>query len=416
MLGGSHFKKKIEKKERKKEARKASRSENNHHPKKHVTSSSSAVISSDGGKSAYKNTNKSVLKGPVVSYGEGPSVTGVRDSANNRRNVPFRNKFEERQYRKKHPQPNPAHAGRDGAGGNANRPTRASDPKRARGEAGGARPPQGSTPTNGSASARKGSANASSAAQRRRVIRHKADDDLLDHFRQQLNASTFRLLNEQIYGAPTAFAGQLLRDSETFRDYHTGYRQQLAQWPINPNHLILEALLGDRRGRFLLNRGKCMPGTIPSSWVVADMGCGEAELAAKLQTKGYTVHSFDFCALNEMVTIADTTKVPLASNSVDVCVFSLSLMATDYENNLFEAFRILKSNRLLKVVEVRSRIPSAKRFAEMVESIGFTLDFQDVVGDYFVAFDFLKGNQEEANQNLSHIPSEVLLPSLYKKR
>ncbi|CAD2215274.1 ribosomal rRNA-processing protein 8 [Angomonas deanei] len=186
---------------------------------------------------------------------------------------------------------------------------------------------------------------------------------------------------------------------------------------MNPNKIIVEALTGDRRGKFLGNKGKTMPGHIPQTWVVADMGCGEAQIAAELQPKGYTVHSFDFCALNDRVTVADATNVPLEDASVDICVFSLSLMATDYEKSLFEAFRILKPNRLLKIVEVRSRIPHPRRFAEMVESIGFTLDYQDVAGDYFVVFDFTKNEKQAvANRELSQEPGEVLLPSLYKKR
>lgn len=70
---------------------------------------------------------------------------------------------------------------------------------------------------------------ASSAAQRRSVLKHKTDDDLLSHFREKLQSSTFRLLNEQIYSSPTSLVIQLLSDAETFTDYHAGYKQQLAQ-------------------------------------------------------------------------------------------------------------------------------------------------------------------------------------------
>ncbi|EPY21305.1 ribosomal rRNA-processing protein 8 [Strigomonas culicis] len=186
---------------------------------------------------------------------------------------------------------------------------------------------------------------------------------------------------------------------------------------MNPNQLIVEALLGDRRGKFLNNKGKCLPGHIPPTWVIADMGCGDAQIAAALQPKGYTVHSFDFCALNERVTEADAAHVPLEAESVDICIFSLSLMATDYEKCLMEAFRILKPHRLLKVVEVRSRIPHPRKFAAMVESIGFTLDYNDVAGDYFAIFDFVKRDDvKEANSNVCYPPGEVLVPSLYKKR
>ncbi|CAG9573118.1 conserved hypothetical protein [Leishmania major strain Friedlin] len=374
MLGGRHFQRKYEKKQKKKEAKKASQG-----PLRGAGGSSGvrAAVAAAAG-AAVKRKDGSTLKGPVVSHGD---FMASRDSANNRKNVPFSSKMEEKVYRKEHRVP---------------KYNSIVDPER-----------------QNLAKA----AGASSAAQRRRVLRQKGGDDLLDHFRERLNASTFRLLNEQVYNAPTTLASRLLREEATFRDYHTGYHQQLMQWPINPNKLIVESLLGDRRGRFLANKGKSMPGHIPPSWVVADMGCGEAQIAAALKPKGYTVHSFDFFALNSLVTVADTTKVPLADNHVDVCVFSLSLMATDYVKSLFEAFRVLKPKRLLKIIEVRSRVPFPRKFAELVEDIGFDVDYSDVAGDYFVAFDFIKKDgQAAANTQLRHEPGDVLVPSLYKKR
>lgn len=386
MLGGNYFKKKLEKKARKKEAKKARLEDSDPH-------------NADSKARKARHRKGSSLKGPVVVYespheadaagsayrkngNRGGSGSGSgngsadRDSANERRHVPF-------------------------AGG---QDTMSSRKKRQRSEDLGGEHVRGAT--------------ASSAAQRRRVLKHKKDDDLLDHFRSTLNASAFRLLNEQIYNAPTSFAAMLLKDAETFQDYHIGYRQQLVQWPVNPNQLIVDALLGDRRGRFTGNKGKKnMPGSIPPNWTIADMGCGDAQIAAALSARSYKVHSFDFCALNSHVTVANTSDVPLPDGSIDVCVFSLSLMATDYERSLFEAFRILKPNRLLKVVEVRSRIPSPRKFAELVEAIGFVTEYQDVVGEYFVAFDFLKkADQPEANRTLPHRPGDVLVPSRYKKR
>ncbi|GET88107.1 hypothetical protein, conserved [Leishmania tarentolae] len=373
MFGGRHFQRKYEKKQKKKEAKKAAQ-----RPVRGGGGGGSTVTSAAAVGATVKRKDGSTLKGPVVSHGD---FAASRDSANNRKNVPFSSKLEEKAYRKEHRVPKYNHI---------------VDPER-----------QNLAKATG----------ASSAAQRRRVLRQKGDEDLLDHFRERLNASAFRLLNEQVYNAPTTLASRLLRDESTFRDYHTGYHQQLMQWPMNPNTLIVESLLGDRRGRFLANKGKSMPGHIPPSWVVADMGCGEAQIAASLKPKGYTVHSFDFFALNSLVTVADTTKVPLADNHVDVCVFSLSLMATDYVKSLFEAFRILKPKRLLKIIEVRSRVPFPRKFAELVEGIGFEVDYSDVAGDYFVAFDFIKKDgQATANTQLCHEPGDVLVPSLYKKR
>ena len=48
--------------------------------------------------------------------------------------------------------------------------------------------------------------------------------------------------------------------------------------------------------------------SIYSDCTVADMGCGEALLAASVKHK---VFSFDLKALNDRVTVADMSKVPL---------------------------------------------------------------------------------------------------------
>ncbi|PBJ80367.1 putative methyltransferase [Trypanosoma cruzi] len=329
-----------------------------------------------------KSHNGSTLKGPVVSNSGG---NASRDFANDRQQIPFKNKLEERAYKKANRIPlyAPASGGKKG---------------------------------DGDATAKR-SSGASSAAQRRAIMKAKGDDAVLEHFRTKLSSSTFRLLNEQIYNSPVAFASQLLRDPSTYADYHNGYRQQLEQWPLKPSQVVVDALLGDRRGRFLANKAKSMPGYIPTSWVIADMGCGDAQIAQAMRPKGYTVHSFDFCAVNDYVTVANTTSVPLDNNTVDICIFSLSLMSTDYVECLYEAFRVLKPKRLLKIIEVRSRVPHPKRFSELVESIGFYLDYYDTVGKYFVAYDFIKReDQAKANRGVKYDPREVLVASLYKKR
>lgn len=363
MLSGKHYKKKADKRSAKK-AKKAAAKEPQQQQQQ----------------AANRNQTASTLKGPVVSYGD---HHGARDAGNDRRGLPVR-----------------------GGGGRAR--------GRGRGRGAAAQPV---TPAPKSSMA-------SSAAQRR-LVQRKGGDDLLNHFRQKLEASTFRLLNEQLYNSPNAYAAQLLRDPETFNNYHTGYRIQLEQWPVSPPECMATALLTDRLGRFTASStpaANASKAGIPLDWTVVDMGCGTAIIAAKMKPLGYTnIHSYDLCALNEHVEVADTTKIPLPSSSVDVCLFSLSLMATDYERSLFEALRLLKPHRLLKIIEVRSRIPDPSRFAAMVCSMGFTAEYQDVVGDYFVAFDFTKKEGISANHTpdssrLAFDPSEVLLPSMYKKR
>lgn len=459
MLGGKHFKKKMDKKAKKKEAKRGTTLQtkssndstfsikNGRGDRAQQHSSSSFQGRSNGSQSSTNSRSganssappsrftkqKSTLKGPVVDYGGGEK--GDRDGANDRQRVPFKNRQEARTY-----QMQQQRRGKKGIRGDAGSAVQIS---------------------NDAQDARRASL-ASSQAQRRRVLRRKGGEDLLSHFKSQLTASTFRLLNEEMYHSSTAYGAQLLREEATFKDYHQGYRQQLAQWPVNPNEIVVQSLLQHKRGLFtpcfLPHSNDSSPTegkknskggqknaegsteveeesmehlkestsphplapskrSIPRHWVVADLGCGEAQIAEALLPFGYTVHSFDLCAINERVTVADSSKVPLPDASVDVCVFSLSLMATDYEKSVLEALRILKPKGLLKIIEVRSRIPSPQRFSECIESMGCSSEGYDVVGDYFAAFDFTKKEKGSLmSSNFAHPPGEVLLPSLYKKR
>ncbi len=66
---------------------------------------------------------------------------------------------------------------------------------------------------------------------------------------------------------------------------------------------------------------------LPSTHIVADFGCGEAVLSASVPN---TVHSFDLKAANERVTVCDIAHTPLSDNSVDIGVFCLALMGTNW--------------------------------------------------------------------------------------
>ena len=62
-----------------------------------------------------------------------------------------------------------------------------------------------------------------------------------------------------------------------------------------------------------------------SGLVIGDFGCGEAKLAEALADR-HTVHSFDHVAVNDAVVACDMAHVPLGDETLDVAIFSLSLM------------------------------------------------------------------------------------------
>ena len=65
------------------------------------------------------------------------------------------------------------------------------------------------------------------------------------------------------------------------------------------------------------------------------------------------MRSFDLVAMVPGVVACNMAHVPLANESVDVAVFSLALMGTDYGSFIEEAARVLKPKGWLWIAEVR---------------------------------------------------------------
>ncbi|CAK5117121.1 unnamed protein product [Meloidogyne enterolobii] len=212
----------------------------------------------------------------------------------------------------------------------------------------------------------------------------------------RLDAARFRYVNEQLYTHPSTSAVQLFKeDPNAFEAYHRGYKQQLKKWPFNPLNSILLDL-----------------SSLPPGSVIADLGCGEAELAERLGSK-YKVHSFDLVSLNERVVVADMAKIPLARESVDVCVYCLSLMGTNLAHFFREAHRVLKMNGKVKIVEVTSRFKNIKKFIDALGKMGFQLKRKkELDGKYFTALTLQK-----IGRFVNKRPLGLQLdPCLYKKR
>ncbi|KAF5836254.1 methyltransferase-domain-containing protein [Dunaliella salina] len=122
-------------------------------------------------------------------------------------------------------------------------------------------------------------------------------------------------------------------------------------------------------------------------------------------------------------------SVPLDSASVDVAVFSLALMGTDYGAFLTEAARVLRHKGWLWIAEVRSRFtqePDEEKdvgkansqhlqpFLKCLARLGFTLQSLDASNKMFVVMVLRKLNVPSGN------PSAITWPSLracmYRKR
>ncbi|KAE8705035.1 S-adenosyl-L-methionine-dependent methyltransferases superfamily protein isoform 2 [Hibiscus syriacus] len=112
--------------------------------------------------------------------------------------------------------------------------------------------------------------------------------------------------------------------------------------------------------------------------------------------------------------------VPLDSSSVNVAVFCLSLMGTNYASYLQEAYRVLKPSGWLLIAEVKSRFDpnnggaDPNHFTRAVCEMGFTSELKDFSNKMFVLLHFKK--KEKKNSKGREIEWPELKPCLYKRR
>ncbi|KAH7248784.1 methyltransferase-domain-containing protein [Fusarium redolens] len=185
--------------------------------------------------------------------------------------------------------------------------------------------------------------------------------------REKLISARFRHLNETLYTRPSEEAFNLFDESpEMFDEYHEGFRRQVKVWPENP----VDSFLKDIR-----TRGKTPLPRTQQECTIADLGCGDARLAEALQSDGkklkVNVKSYDLQSPSPLVTKADIASLPLADGSVNVAVFCLALMGTNWVDFIEEAYRILHWKGELWVAEIKSRFgPIRNKNAPVTHSVG----------------------------------------------
>ncbi|KAK7049664.1 25S rRNA (adenine645-N1)-methyltransferase [Paramarasmius palmivorus] len=196
--------------------------------------------------------------------------------------------------------------------------------------------------------------------------------------KHSLEGARFRLINEQLYKNDSKEARRLMEeDPSMYTEYHNGFRHQVQSWPTNPVDQFVSTLA-----------------KYPKKTVIADLGCGDAAIARNLIPEGMTVLSYDLKSDNPFVTETDICgRLPLPGSEgtdghkshgeghvVDVAVFSLSLMGTNWPMSIREAWRILKADGELKIAEVTSRFTDIERFVNLISSIGFKLKSKVAMG------------------------------------
>ncbi|KKA27364.1 hypothetical protein TD95_003203 [Thielaviopsis punctulata] len=191
--------------------------------------------------------------------------------------------------------------------------------------------------------------------------------------RAKLIPARFRHLNETLYTRPSDEALKLFSTTPSlFEEYHAGFRQQVEVWPENPvdGYVALLRARAAVRAPFVRRGAKPEKITYPNlaatplprthgTCIMADLGCGDAKLAHALHAERDTlridVRSFDLHAPSPLVTAADIANLPLEDGAVDVAVFCLALMGTNWLDFIDEAYRILHWKGELWISEIKSR-------------------------------------------------------------
>ena len=130
--------------------------------------------------------------------------------------------------------------------------------------------------------------------------------------------------------------------------YHSGFRSQAASWPSQPIQLFISSLTF---GSYSASSG--------AKPTIADLGCGDGQLAQTLVPRGFTVFSYDLVEKLPWINEAQCTqRVPLPGTAgsdgngdagavVDVVVCCLSLMGNDWFGMITESRRILRTGCVL---------------------------------------------------------------------
>lgn len=229
----------------------------------------------------------------------------------------------------------------------------------------------------------------------------RVSSSFLDKMRAKLSGGHFRMINEKLYTCTGSEALDYFKeDPALFNVYHTGYQEQMSHWPEQPVNIIIK-WLNDRS----------------PSLLVADFGCGDARLARNVKNK---VFSFDLVSSDPSVIACDMSNTPLDTSSIDVAVFCLSLMGTNFASYLREAHRVLKKSGWLLIAEVKSRFDpnnggaDPDKFSKAICELGFTSISKDFSNKMFILLYFKK--KEKQNLNRGEIEWPELKPCLYKRR
>lgn len=292
----------------------------------------------------------------------------------------------------------------------------------------------------------------------------------------KLSGARFRQINETMYTTSSKHTLAMIQnDPIKFEEYHEGFREQVKSWPKVPVKQIFELIRDAQRevengshpvqqqqqrqtngkGK---NGGKKQNGNHADAKfgngryargaLIVDLGAGEGLLGKWLsEDKSIRPRVMGYDLLDSQdgfvkgLDVAQVGTLPLpgkvasigaqstadedAARIVDIAVFCLSLMATNWVDKIREASRIVRPFGELIIAEVTSRFTDKKKFIEIVESLGFKFQKEDARNTHFIIFTFHKKPSSQwtlpySSQTdldaLVESGQTILKPCIYKRR
>ena len=184
------------------------------------------------------------------------------------------------------------------------------------------------------------------------VVPLPEDDEVEKLQRRKSDFSSMNRLWNQTKSENTHI--RLQSNPEEWMQYHAYYREARADWTVIPYMEMID---------WCSHR---------SGYCIGDFGCGEALLANAVGDK-HKVYSFDHVAINERVTACDLASLPLADKTLDVAIFCLSLMGSNFTDYILEAYRTLKLDGQLHIIEPHSRFGNKEQFCADLSANGFKI-------------------------------------------
>ena len=167
---------------------------------------------------------------------------------------------------------------------------------------------------------------------------------------------------------------RLQKDSTEFYHYHEMMEEKVKDWSVVPAKQII---------KYYKNR---------PSRVIGDFGCGKAHLYNELSNK-HQIYSFDHVAVNEHVTACDFSHTPLDPETLDSAVFSLSFMGSNITDYVKEAFRVMKVDGRIHIIEATSRFKNLDNFLNSLEKMGFEMVQAKPMSDRFTHIMAMKSDR-----------------------